>query len=146
MQEIHRPVASLLPPTWDPACNPGMCPDWELNWQPFGSKAGAHYTESHQIGHIIFFNSFKYLSSHYVFSLQNSVKSLFIMSASQDAKYFFVRNLWCFILVFLFSFSLFSSFFSPPSFLLSLSLSLPVSLSLSPPLLYTMTENLQTIG
>ena len=24
-------VASLVSPTGDPACNPGMCPDWELN-------------------------------------------------------------------------------------------------------------------
>ena len=24
-------VASLVPPTGDLACNPGMCPDWELN-------------------------------------------------------------------------------------------------------------------
>ena len=25
------------PPTKDLACNPVMCPDWESNWQPFGS-------------------------------------------------------------------------------------------------------------
>ena len=25
-----------MPPTGAPACNPGMCPDWESNWQPFG--------------------------------------------------------------------------------------------------------------
>ena len=25
-------------PTGDLAHNPGMCPDWELNWQPFGSQ------------------------------------------------------------------------------------------------------------
>ena len=25
-------VASCAPPTGDMACNPGMCPDWELNW------------------------------------------------------------------------------------------------------------------
>ena len=37
-------VASYLPPTGDLACNPGMCPDWELNWQPFGSQAGAQST------------------------------------------------------------------------------------------------------
>ena len=29
-------VASHLAPTGDLACNPGMCPDWESNWQPFG--------------------------------------------------------------------------------------------------------------
>ena len=29
--EKHRPVASHMPPTSDPARNPGMCPDWESN-------------------------------------------------------------------------------------------------------------------
>ena len=33
----QRVVASHVPPTGDLACNLGMCPDWELNWQPFGS-------------------------------------------------------------------------------------------------------------
>ena len=27
-------VASRAPGTGDLACNPGMCPDWELNWRP----------------------------------------------------------------------------------------------------------------
>ena len=31
-------VASRAPPTGDMACNPGMCPDWESNHQPFGSQ------------------------------------------------------------------------------------------------------------
>ena len=29
---------SHMAPSGDLACNPGMCPDWELNWQPFGSQ------------------------------------------------------------------------------------------------------------
>ena len=29
-------VASHVAPTGDLACNPGMCPDWESNRQPFG--------------------------------------------------------------------------------------------------------------
>ena len=37
-------VASHVPPTGDLACNPGMCPDWELNQQPFGLQAGAQNT------------------------------------------------------------------------------------------------------
>ena len=39
-------------PYWGPDldCNPGMCPDWELNQQPFGSQAGAQSTEPHQPG------------------------------------------------------------------------------------------------
>ena len=32
-------VASHLGHTGDLAYNPGMCPDWESNWQPFGSQA-----------------------------------------------------------------------------------------------------------
>ena len=28
-------------PTGDLACNPGMCPDWELNQQPFGHRRAA---------------------------------------------------------------------------------------------------------
>ena len=43
-------VASCVPPTGDLACNPGMCPDWGLNWQPFGSMVGAQSTEPHQPG------------------------------------------------------------------------------------------------
>ena len=43
-------VASHVPPTGDTACNPGICPDWELNQQPFGSQAGTQSTEPHQPG------------------------------------------------------------------------------------------------
>ena len=31
-----------VPPTGDLAYNPGLCPDWELNRQLFGSQAGTH--------------------------------------------------------------------------------------------------------
>ena len=43
-------VASHTPLTGDLARIPGMCPDWELNWQPFGSQAGAQSTETYQPG------------------------------------------------------------------------------------------------
>ena len=43
-------VSSHVPSTGDPARNPGLCPDWESNWQPFGSQAGTQFTESHQLG------------------------------------------------------------------------------------------------
>ena len=43
-------VASRMPPTGDLDCNPGTFPDWELNRQPFGSRAGAQSTEPHQPG------------------------------------------------------------------------------------------------
>ena len=49
--EKHQCVfASRVPPTGDLACNPGMCPDWESNWRPFGLQAGTQSTEPHQPG------------------------------------------------------------------------------------------------
>ena len=39
-----------MPATRDPACNPGMCPDWDSNWQPYCSQAGAQSTKPHQPG------------------------------------------------------------------------------------------------
>ena len=30
-EKQHCVVASHMPPTGDLACNPGKCPDWELN-------------------------------------------------------------------------------------------------------------------
>ena len=30
--------------------NPGMCPEWESNWRPFGLEAGTQSTELHQPG------------------------------------------------------------------------------------------------
>ena len=41
-------VASQVPPVGDLASNPGMCPDWESNQQPFGSQSSAQSTEPHQ--------------------------------------------------------------------------------------------------
>ena len=41
---------SLVPPTGDLACHPGMCPDWGSNQWPCGSQAGAQSTEPHQPG------------------------------------------------------------------------------------------------
>ena len=45
-------VASHVPPTGDPACNSGMCPDWESNQQPFGLQAGTQSTELYQPGNL----------------------------------------------------------------------------------------------
>ena len=41
-------VASCMPPTGALACNPGMRPDWELNHQPFASKASTQSIQPHQ--------------------------------------------------------------------------------------------------
>ena len=50
-REKHQHVlASRVPSTGGLACKPGMCPDWELNQQPFGLQASAQSTELHQPG------------------------------------------------------------------------------------------------
>ena len=38
-QQIHRSVASFIPPAGDPAHNTGMFHDWESSQQPFGLQA-----------------------------------------------------------------------------------------------------------
>ena len=43
-------VAFHVLPTGDLARNPGMCPDWELNQEPFSSQASTQSTETHQPG------------------------------------------------------------------------------------------------
>ena len=43
-------VASHTPPIGDLAYNPGLCPDWELNQQPFGSQASTKSTEPYKPG------------------------------------------------------------------------------------------------
>ena len=52
-EKHQRVVASHAPPAWDLACNPGMCPDWELNPPPFGLQAGTQPTEPHQAGRLL---------------------------------------------------------------------------------------------
>ena len=44
------------PPTGDLAHNPGMCPNWESNWWPFGSQASTQSTELHQPVHEFLIN------------------------------------------------------------------------------------------
>ena len=39
----HLPL--VHPEAGDLASNPGMCPDWELNWQPFGLQDKALSSE-----------------------------------------------------------------------------------------------------
>ena len=49
-EKHHCVVASHTHATEDLAHNPGLCPDWESNWGPFGSQARTHSTEPHQPG------------------------------------------------------------------------------------------------
>ena len=43
-------LSSHTSPTGDLAHSWGMCPDWEMNRQPFGLQAGVHSTGPHQLG------------------------------------------------------------------------------------------------
>ena len=63
-EKYQRVVATHAPPTGDLACNTGMCPDWESNWQPFAMQSSAQSTEPHQPG---LFNS-----KHLIDSISNS--------------------------------------------------------------------------
>ena len=40
----------VRPPSRDLAHNPGMCPHWESNQEPFGSQASTQSIELHQPG------------------------------------------------------------------------------------------------
>ena len=46
----HQFDASHMSPTEDLACNPGTCPEWETNRQPFSTQASTHSTEPHWPG------------------------------------------------------------------------------------------------
>ena len=56
-EEKHRCARDTLisclshAPNGDLASNPGMCPDWELNQQPFSLQSGAQSIEPHQPRH-----------------------------------------------------------------------------------------------
>ena len=71
--EKYRLVASHLPQpgTW-PACNPGMCPDWESNRQPLGPQASTQSTEPHQPGleQMTLLIKFRRLAAHDVAEFQ----------------------------------------------------------------------------
>ena len=46
-------------PTGDQTRNPGMCPDWESNLQPFGAPADTPTAKSHPPGPACFFSNVK---------------------------------------------------------------------------------------
>ena len=54
----HCVVASHVPLTGDLAWKPGMCPDWDSNWQCFGWQTCAQSTELYQPGLVCFCFSF----------------------------------------------------------------------------------------
>ena len=50
---VWLPLVRPLLRTWP--SNPGMCPDWESNPEPFGLQASAQSTEPHQPGPVSVF-------------------------------------------------------------------------------------------
>ena len=56
-EKHHWLVASYTPPTGGLACKPVMCPDLELNQQPFSLWDNAQPTEPHQPRLILLFKS-----------------------------------------------------------------------------------------
>ena len=75
-------VASQAPPTEDLACNPGMCPDGELNWRPFDSQARTQSTEPHQPGQ----NNDLFLVSVYYFFLTENRKHILLIKIFSVVK------------------------------------------------------------
>ena len=59
------------PPPRDLARNPGMCPGWESNWQPFGLRAGTQSIEPHQPG-----QNFKYSDCLCLFLICSTSKGI----------------------------------------------------------------------
>ena len=76
--ETHQSVACCMPPAGDPASNPGMCPDWELNRQPFVSQAGPQSIEPHQSGlkYTYFFSRFFFLINHCILIRKEGIEIL----------------------------------------------------------------------
>ena len=77
-------VAFCVSGTRDLACNPGMCPDWELDWKPIGSQVGPQSAEPHQSGLSVCF-------SHQHFSLSLSL-SVSLSIYVQVKKFFKVTH------------------------------------------------------
>ena len=55
VREKHWLVASRTLPDWDQICNPGTCPEWELNPWPFHLGNTVQATEPHWSGLFHFF-------------------------------------------------------------------------------------------
>ena len=72
-------VASSVPPTEDLANNPGMFPDWESNWRPFGSKTITQYTEPHQPGLLIYFLIYVCLETKLIIVFQGIILQMDII-------------------------------------------------------------------
>ena len=86
-------------PAGELAWNPGMCPDWESHWPPFGSQASAQSTKPHQPGlfiysltslyniycyHVWIFHVFHTIISYFYAIINNTVFSFHFSIVSHD--------------------------------------------------------------
>ena len=76
-------VVSQVPPIGNLACNPGVCPDRESNWQPCRSQASAQSTDPHQPG------CFLFLKIVFIDSIQNQTKVHMILNFGVKFKKYF---------------------------------------------------------
>ena len=74
---VRLPLMS--PPTRDLAHNPGMCPDWESNLQPFGLQTCAQSTELYQPGLSPLFTTHKCEALSHTLLLHKYLKDLWIL-------------------------------------------------------------------
>ena len=72
-------VASQAPPTGDLAHNPGMCPDWESNQQPFDSQASTQSTEPHQPGLTRVLYAMNAVTEQHLTSIKHSMQDIYQM-------------------------------------------------------------------
>ena len=96
----------------DLAHNPGMCPDWELNLQPFVSQAGTQSTEPHQPGlfnvlNISEYRSFtslvRFIPRHFILfhAIVNGIVFLISLSVGSFLAYENATDFWTFCILLL---------------------------------------------
>ena len=93
-EKHHCVVASHMPPTGDLACNPHMCPDWELNQPPFGSQASTQSTQPHQPQHGL---SFKTLYEECTEFLRRAIFwKMHMLTHSYGICLLHLMSIWCY--------------------------------------------------
>ena len=117
--EKHCVIMSRTPPTGDLAHSSGMCPDWELDQQPFSSQASTQSTEPHHPGLYLFcmnYNFYSFILVLFVLVLSffffffffiSLVKGVLILFLPSRNQLLYLLTLWIVLLVFmLFNFAL----------------------------------------
>ena len=89
-----------MPQTGDLACNPGTCPDWELNWQSFRLQASAESRVPHQPGLIsIYLNLLRLIFCPHLLSILENVswvveKNVYSAALTWNALKTSIKSIW----------------------------------------------------